>query len=337
MTPSRSIRRIAPTRRSNRGRWPTRVGVARFLTDGTLDPSWGSGGVVWLDFGVEMHLTSIALDADGGLVLGLSIVQVADDEDEYPTETASVAHLSADGILDETYRDRWPGRAPRRRSGRRREDRLRGPGGGLHLDREGRDGRHEPIYRLLADGGLDPDFGDAGATEIIGQGLDQEIALDAEDRIVVSQHRGRHDSYLEVTRLSVDGTVDERFGEEDGTIWVRLDERIGSDNPLAIDGEGRIIIAANVRSARTGDGGGDDRRSTDFGLVRIEADGADVDESFGDDGLLQIDIRDQKDRVAAVAMGLDGSIVVSGGARVPGKRGMKGAVAVIPADGSGGE
>lgn len=306
------------------------VGLVRLLADGTLDDSWGTNGVAWLDFGREAHLTAVALNPAGGILVGLSFVadRYEAGEDD-PTEQAAVAYLDGEGALDTIYGTDGTTTLP---VGDRVDD--------IRIDSQGRavvstwnlrsTDDDMPIYRLLPSGELDPDFGDEGTAEWGGFYVDQEIVLDAEDRVIVTTTSGRSNPGVLVTRLTTDGRPDESYGDE-GEAGFSLPRQIGTDVPVTLDGESRVVVGYNVRGEGDGDGRGSNRRSTDFALTRFDADG-EVDDTLGEDGLLRIDFRGQKDRIAALATGLDGSLIASGGARVAGKRGLKGAVAVIPPD-----
>jgi uncharacterized delta-60 repeat protein len=304
------------------------VGVVRLLADGSLDPDWGAAGVVWLDFGAETHLTTVTLDSDGGLFLGLSIQAEGTTDEPDPHEVASVASIDSEGALDETFGTDGVAALP---DGDRVDDILVDSTRRLIVSTWNArgNGRDAPIYRLLPSGQVDPDFGDEGVGEEIGNVFDQEIALDDQDRVVISASAGRNRPGFELGRLNTDGYLDPDFGDENYA-WFPVAGQIGGDNPIAIDDEGRIVLGGSVRKAPSGDGAGADRNSTDFLLMRLNPNGTHEDKSFGDDGTMQIDLRGQKDRLADLTLGPDGSIVAAGGSRVPGKRGLKGAVVAVP-------
>ena len=48
---------------------PSRILVARFLDDGTPDPSFGTGGVVTTPVGEESEAHAVALQSDGSIVV----------------------------------------------------------------------------------------------------------------------------------------------------------------------------------------------------------------------------------------------------------------------------
>jgi uncharacterized delta-60 repeat protein len=100
------------------------------------------------------------------------------------------------------------------------------------------------------------------------------LAIDSQDRIVISGARGtQHDHDFALFRYT-DGTRDRAFGAH-GT--VRTDFRGGDDysSAVAIDSRGRIVA--------TGAGG------KGFALARYHADGG-LDRSFSDNGKVTADV-----------------------------------------------
>lgn len=74
-----------------------RVGVARLMTDGTLDPSFATSGAAQFDLGVDGQATpSLALQPDGRILLS-----VADNTASAPRVKA--VRLSGDGMPDPTF------------------------------------------------------------------------------------------------------------------------------------------------------------------------------------------------------------------------------------------
>jgi len=75
--------------------------VARFNSDGTLDASFGTGGIVTVDFDGGAggdHAEGIALQSDGRIVVAGTTHGAALQSDDF-----AVARLDADGALDGTF------------------------------------------------------------------------------------------------------------------------------------------------------------------------------------------------------------------------------------------
>lgn len=73
-----------------------RFGVVRYATDGTRDPSFGTGGVVTVEIGDASMAMGVALDAAQNLVL-VGVVE--------PASSAAIARLRPDGTLDPAFGD----------------------------------------------------------------------------------------------------------------------------------------------------------------------------------------------------------------------------------------
>ena len=116
-------------------------------SSGSLDPSFGAGGVVTTRFPASAHAEAVALEPRGGIVLaGRSGSDLA------------LARYRTDGSLDPAFGE----------GGRLVSD-LRGRDGvaaAVQLDGKivvaGSSGPHLALARYLPDGSLDPSFGEGG-------------------------------------------------------------------------------------------------------------------------------------------------------------------------------
>ena len=130
-------------------------------------------------------------------------------------------------------------------------------------------------------------------------------ALDAEGRILLAgyAHNGR-DYDVVVVRMYPDGTLDTSF-DADGVVQLdNLGGSGGSDRAfsLAIDGEGRILVAGRTFVSGHGD---------DLLVLRLRPDGS-LDPSFGDGGVFLWDGGHGDDGAFEVALDGQGRIVVTG-------------------------
>lgn len=71
--------------------------VARFTADGSLDASFGSGGVVTTDFGASERAFGLALESDG------SVTMAGGTNPEPSSGNFALARYNADGSLDTTF------------------------------------------------------------------------------------------------------------------------------------------------------------------------------------------------------------------------------------------
>ncbi|MFT3709894.1 MAG: hypothetical protein QM817_19870 [Archangium sp.] len=178
------------------------------------------------------------------------------------------------------------------------------------------------LVRLSADGGLDSTFGTNGkatltwptfidpvvadAGFIIEQKTDQVFALTLQgDKILAAgtaQSQGGRSGFFAVARFSADGVLDTTFGTAGKT---ELRQNLGSlAQAVAIRSDGKIYLAGFSARGLAGD-----PNATDFGLVRLSADGV-VDSTFGGATGVQSDFGKNED---ARGIAFDGNKVLVGG------------------------
>ncbi len=130
-------------------------------------------------------------------------------------------------------------------------------------------------------------------------------ALDAEGRILLAGYTYNGSDYdVVVVRMYPDGTLDTSF-DADGIVQLdNLGGSGGSDRAfsLAIDGEGRILVAGRTFVSGHGD---------DLLVLRLQPDGS-LDTSFGDGGVFLWDGNGHTDGAFEVALDGRGRIVVTG-------------------------
>lgn len=169
--------------------------------------------------------------------------------------------------------------------------------------------------RYLSDGQPDPAFA-GGGISLFGRPQSSiqmaGLAVDGQERIVVAgtveQANSPGAPQFVVTRLRDDGTVDLGFGNAGWTVTTFPDAGVGSASGLAIDSQGRIVVAGfmNVPDSTGGEL---------FALARY-LDNGQLDTTFGNGGLVLTDFStaDESINSSARALAIDGSgrIVVGG-------------------------
>ncbi len=167
------------------------------------------------------------------------------------------------------------------------------------------------LARYNTNGSLDTTFGSAGkvTTDFAG---DQDgalaIALQPDEKIVVvgGAFSGLHTDFA-VARYNVNGTLDATFGNG-GKVTTDFS---GSDDVafgVAIQSDGKIVVAGGASAVVAG------AVNTDFGLARYNADGT-LDTGFGNGGKVTTDFSGSFDQAHALAIQLDGKIVLAGRSR----------------------
>lgn len=175
------------------------------------------------------------------------------------------------------------------------------------------------IARYRRNGARDRTFGVDGEVELDFQAwsklpysIAEGVAVDDRGRIVVVgsvyDGSGPLDVDMVVVRLRPDGALDRSFGDR-GAKLIRW--RAGADElarSVAIDGQGRIVVAGSVESGAT--------RSADYAVCRLFPDGR-LDRRFGNEGWLRADLSwryppNSNDQVYRVRLDPLGRIVVFG-------------------------
>jgi uncharacterized delta-60 repeat protein len=125
------------------------------------------------------------------------------------------------------------------------------------------------IAKRLADGSADLGYGNKGFSASVPVN-DPHAALQADGKIVVAGWTYRRFiSAVSLARYNTDGSIDTTFNQDRNEI---ID--FGSNLSIAIQSDGKIVVAGSVRVGE---------EDTNFGLTRFNADGK-PDSSFGDNG-----------------------------------------------------
>jgi len=230
------------------------VALARFKPDGTLDPTFGTGGTVITDFRGDPlgdRVSSLAVQADGKLVAAGTI----GFRDKSVTEFA-LARYTADGTLDPTFgTDGKVITAFHNPSGTSFDNVLHAlvlqPDGKLVAAGTSRTVPYRldfALARYNPDGTLDPTFGTGGeVTTDFGFDLgdDQAFALALQpDGKLVATGRAvpENGAGIGLVRYNSDGTLDRSFGAA-GKVTTAV---ASSGQALAIQPNGRLVVAGTV-------------------------------------------------------------------------------------------
>jgi len=239
--------------------------VARYLADGSLDATFGSGGLATTDLG-DVGFNALARQADGGLVAaGVAIVG--------PTENFVVARFDADGTLDATFGSGGIVVTP--------IGALRDFATGVVVQPDGKivvagstlsAGASMPsrvaVVRYLADGTLDATFGLGGiVTTMVGNSTyGADLLRQPDGKLVVAGSAfdgARYDFVL--IRYLADGSLDAGFGAG-GAVATQVGPT--SDNGFAVarQADAKLVVAGVVADAGGNVG--------DIGLVRYYGEGS---------------------------------------------------------------
>jgi uncharacterized delta-60 repeat protein len=229
--------------------------IARLTSSGTVDETFGPGGVVFLDFGADDFLTQLSVDAENRLlVVGLNTAGGLE-----------LARLLSDGSPDPTFNG----------SGRRVIDygcsydvsvviqpdqkillgtTVSGAGGLSNF----------LLARLNPDGTADLQFGTGSLVSADLTGTDDYLTcltLQPDGKILAVGWAGFYPDFL-VQRYQIDGSVDQSFGSGG---WIHTDFIGDKDRArvAVVQPDGRFLLAGDVP-------GSDFDESRDFGIARYD-------------------------------------------------------------------
>jgi uncharacterized delta-60 repeat protein len=256
-------------------------GVYRWLPNGDLDRSFGSGGWVANDLGIFPMPHTVALQTDGRILVGGQV--------ECPGLQLcfGIVRYNPNGSIDGSFGDSGVARAtfPGARCGCEIHD--------IAVQRNGRivaagwrfrggdaqDDMLLAVARFLPNGRLDPSFSrDGRFSRDFGYGddLGSAVAVQADGRIVVggvASYRYRTEDDFAVVRLRPNGKLDRTFSR-DGVQSVNFAGRRYDDvYGLDLQPDGRIV-AAGLSAV------GYRREDPRFAVLRLNRNGT-VDRRFG--------------------------------------------------------
>jgi uncharacterized delta-60 repeat protein len=293
--------------------------LARFNSDGTLDTSFGTGGIVTTSFGqFSAEPSTVAVQADGKIV-------AAGDANVDGGEDFALVRYNSNGTLDTTFG-----------TGGKVTTAFPGPAGqrfafafSVAVQPDGRTvavgyagttaaGATTPTFDLVLaryniDGTLDASFGTGGRvmTDFAGGPNDQatSVAVQPDGRIVVAGQAGPYvNSHFDfaLARYNSNGTLDASFGTggKATTDFAGFDDVPSS---IALQGDGKIVV---VGRTSVGD-------NFDFALARYNSNGT-LDTSFGTSGKVTTDFGGTS-HPTSVALQGDGKIVLAGAASINGR------------------
>jgi uncharacterized delta-60 repeat protein len=289
------------------------MGLARYLPDGTLDPGFGTGGIVTTSFpGDTAQANALALDASGRIVAAGMVGTSKPQGEEF-----ALARYLPDGSLDQTFGT--DGRVITT-FGVPGEDLAQA--NAVAIQPDGRIVATGPVNNPLGGGGafataryttsgaLDPTFsGDGKVTTNAGdEGGATSLVLQPNGDIVLGGVTTQPNppgiqAFFALVRYDSSGELDPSFGTGGivQTPWA------GADGPeltgLALQPNGSFVAAGSVNPTAT---------STIFGLIRYLPNGA-IDTGFGTNGFVTTSFGDGVlASPSAVTLQPDGKILAGG-------------------------
>ena len=276
--------------------------LARYNVDGSLDSSFGSGGIVSVEgpelfrVGAAGRALAVAIQPDGRLLVAGDLPYAA---------IATVARYNADGSLDGSFGTLGQRPVPFITTVGEGVNLVLQPNGAFVMSASLSDSGTTRLGRYNSDGSSDASFGVNGnvtTSALVGEGL--ALQSDGKLLLVGSMNAGSGlpaANRFAVMRLNADGSPDNTFG-------------IASAVSTDITGRGDIAYAVTVQSDGKIVAAGTSSLTTDpnFAVVRYNSDGT-LDGGFADAGKLTIEMDVAATDVAeSVAVQGDGKIVLGG-------------------------
>lgn len=282
----------------------TLFAVVQYDTDGTMDNSFGNGGMVATDFGIGSALVrAIALQPDGGIVMAGSCGTVLGD-------VIAVARYTGDGAPDTGFNTDGMVTTDLGAGSDRANAIAVQPDGKIVVVGVDSIGPFSDfaVVRYLTDGTLDSGFGTAGVvvTDMgsgSGTGSDwaNAVAILPDGRIVAAGYGEVANNFnFAAARYLPDGTLDASFSG-DGRVATSFG--IGTDAAygMALQPDGKIVLAG---SSSTG-------FLFDFALVRYNPNGT-LDDTFGTGGKVVTPLAAINDEAYSCTIQPDGAILAAG-------------------------
>lgn len=275
--------------------------LTRYDTDGTLDSTFGTSGVVTTSFGgITNFGYQLAIQDDGKLLLAGGSFDGA--QSDY-----ALARYNSDGSLDSSFGT----------GGQVLTDFPAGESDVAHGVAVQPDGKilvsgitsngtdyDFALARYNSNGTLDTSFNGDGLIETpIGSGDDRSwtVSLQSDGRVLVGGYTDNGSDYdYALVRYDSSGNLDASFGT--GGI-VTTDLGGGSQDiiyDIAIQSDGKIVVAGQAGDA-----------NKDFSVTRYNSDGS-LDTSFGTGGTTTNPVGTSHDFGQGLALQSDGKIVVAG-------------------------
>jgi uncharacterized delta-60 repeat protein len=257
--------------------------LVRYLSDGALDTTFGTDGIVTTPFTVDGEgargIYALALQSDGRIIATGAAIE---------DDTLPVVRYLPDGRLDPGF-------------GKQGVQTYSGPGSGLDLA-VAPDGAvlvltTQALVRLQPDGARDPAFGDDGSLAFaVGDGpfSARRFSVHADGRVTVV---GQTDGDLVVARYMPDGELDWSMG---GVGYaqnpINAPDGIVLINAAARDGHALMVLAGAIRP------------TAHSYLIRLNDEGR-LDEAGG---YVETRISVQHERITALAVQPNGAIIAAG-------------------------
>jgi len=284
--------------------------IVRYNPDGSLDTSFGNGGIVETNFPAGSYAFAVGLQSDGKIIAAGTVFVDFQPGESNDTDFA-LARYNPDGSPDTTF----------------------GTGGQVTTNFNGMeddayavliqtDGKIVAVgsansfanyydfaaARYLSNGTLDTSFGTAGKVSLDFGAHNLDIAysaaLQSDGKIVAGGTAGVDQfgtQFFGVARFNANGTLDTRFNRT-GKTTIDFGNVLQSAYQVLIQADGKIVTVGSSNGESPED---------DFLLARLTTKGQ-LDQNFGTGGLVRTSFGPLNDGAQGGALQSDGKIVAVG-------------------------
>jgi uncharacterized delta-60 repeat protein len=294
--------RIVAAGFSSPGGNPHDIALACYNPDGSLDRSFGSGGVVTSALGpsVDVFANGVALQPDGKIVVAGTEVLGSTGSDFAVARYLGDSLVPA-GTLDATFGAGGTvltaGPALGYQTAVQPDGKVLVVGGGNGF----------ALARYNPDGSLDTGFGDGGrvTTDVHAGDSASCVAVRPDGKIMVA---GSGNNVVDLARYNADGSLDTSFGRGGETV-TPIGTQVGTllsvrVAPAAFEPDGKLLLTGDALSPSG---------VYEFALARVNADGS-LDTGFGQNGVAVTDFGQPQfgSHAATALVQPDGKIVAGG-------------------------
>lgn len=278
--------------------------VLRFNTNGTIDTTFGTDGVLTIDdnWG-EVGLSGVAVQIDGKIV-------VAGSAGSSNAHTFYMARLNSDGSFDGTFAG-GQGELEHTVGGTcslgdvaiMSDGRIVATGAATIWHPMASPTIAGVINRYLPDGSLDSSFGDGGVALVEDLDYVSALVVQADEKIVVTgvECSSCNTQWLRTARVLPDGSLDQGFGT-DGVVTHRSGPLPTYSSDVLLDAAENIMVVGAIRTTAN---------EYYSYLTRLLYDGS-VDTAFGQEGELRYTSSGECVRISAMDLQPDGKILLVG-------------------------
>ncbi|MBK9716660.1 MAG: T9SS type A sorting domain-containing protein [Saprospiraceae bacterium] len=277
--------------------------LIRYNTNGSLDSSFNSNGIVITDFGFDDYGRSISLQSDGKIVVA-GYSNNGSNYDfallRYNTNGSLDSSFDADGKVITSFGT------------------SNDYGNSLTIQSDGKivvagESRNESysdfaLVRYNTNGSLDSSFDSDGkvTTIVNGSALNgaYSVVIQSDGKIVAAGYSGHKqngtDFRFALVRYNINGSLDNSF-DKDGKVTTDIGTFGDLAYSIVIQSDGKIVAAGY-----SGNGS-----NLDFALVRFNTNGS-LDNNFGTDGKVTTAVGNSKDVAHSIVIQSDNKIIAAG-------------------------